>query len=418
VPDTSKSGAAATSSCQLKRNDTAQIVAVDGDVAAVLGWDADDLVGQGSTSFVHPQDQASAVAAWIEMLAEPRSVRIWRGRYRDRDGTWRWVETANENRLDDPSEAVVVSTIARITVEEVNVEEELRAREELLSRLADALPVGIFQFNADVVITFTNDRLHAILRRPAAATMPALFDSLHDDDVTRLDQAVETAMNNAPVDDLELRVSVPTDQDIETRVCQISLRPLTDATGAVTGAIGCLTDVTDAARLRRELEIRATVDPLTGCLNRSAILELLELLLGRPNDTDTGIAALFVDLDDFKSINDQYGHAAGDAVLTETARRLRAAMRGDDQVGRIGGDEFLALCPDLPNQEEAKLIAERLRRSLVGSIFVDDQEIPFRATLGVAWNAPDTTADALIAAADTAMYHAKARRQHLPQSTS
>jgi PAS domain S-box-containing protein len=111
-------------SCRLVRNDAALIIDVEGAIGDVLGWTAEDLIGQASTSFIHPEDQPSAVAAWFEMIGAPGEVRTWRGRYRANDGSWVWVETVNENCLDDPDRPVVVSSMTRFTGEQVGVEEE------------------------------------------------------------------------------------------------------------------------------------------------------------------------------------------------------------------------------------------------------------------------------------------------------
>jgi diguanylate cyclase (GGDEF)-like protein len=180
----------------------------------------------------------------------------------------------------------------------------------------------------------------------------------------------------------------------------------------VSGAIGCLSDVTDAARLRRELELRATVDALTGCLNRAATLELLEMTLRDHAILGAGMAVVFVDLDSFKTVNDRYGHATGDAVLIAAAQRIQTATRERDQVGRLGGDEFLVLCPDVSHAKGLDIVA-RLHRALHDPLTVAHHEIALGASLGIAWTQYETSADALIAEADEAMYAAKATRQSL-----
>src|SRR5262249_48070758 len=154
--------------------------------------------------------------------------------------------------------------------------------------------------------------------------------------------------------------------------------------------------------LRDELEIRATVDPLTDCLNRAATLALVEatLLAGGPD----GTALLFVDLDDFKQVNDVHGHAVGDRVLEVCARRMRSALRGRDRLGRIGGDEFLVVCRDVADPAMALEIAQRLVETVGADVSVDGLVLPVRASVGVAWTADEDDADALIARADTAMY--------------
>jgi PAS domain S-box/diguanylate cyclase (GGDEF) domain len=392
----------------LIRNDVALIVAAEGAVREVLGWSVDELVGLASTTLVHPEDQASAVGAWFDMLGEPGCSRTWRGRYRSGEGTWQWVEATNTNRLDDPDDPKVVSSIIRVTVDEVTIEEELRARKQLLIRLSDALPIGLFQIDVSRHVTFTNDRLHAIIDAAPAATADAQFASVFSDDRDRFESALSAALLDHAVDDLEVRLVVASDgAEAKTRVCLVSLRSLTDDTGAVTGAIGCLSDVTDSVRLRRELQLRASVDGLTGCMNREATLELLDLLLSEDAEVREGIAVAYVDLDNFKQVNDCYGHAAGDAVLVAAVERMQAVLRGDDRVGRLGGDEFLIVCPKVASESAADDLAARLRASMQSTVRVGLSDIQLRASIGLAWTNHEATSDELIARADLAMYSSK-----------
>ncbi len=318
-------------SCTLIRNEMGGIVAAHGDVFGVLGWTADDILGQSSSTLIHPEDQASAISAWLSMIDAPGTSVAWRGRYRSHAGMWRWVESLNTNDLDDPDEPRVTSALRAVTVDQVGIEEELRSRKQLISRLSDSLPVGLFQIDLRRHLTFTNDRLHVIIQTPAAATAEAQFAAVHPDDRERLDTALTAVLADELVDDLELRFQLEHgDRDEhETRVCLLSLRSLTDSTEVVTGAIGCVSDVTDSVRLRRELTVRANVDALTGCLNRSATLETLELALHEASTNGDGLAVIFVDLNDFKRINDEHGHATGDAVLVAASatHAVRAARR-------------------------------------------------------------------------------------------
>lgn len=392
----------------LIRNDAALIVAAEGAVREVLGWSVDELVGLASTTLIHPEDQASAVGAWFDMLGEPGCTRTWRGRYRSGAGTWQWIEATNTNRLDELNDPKVVSSIIRVTIDEVTIEEELRARKQLLSRLSDALPVGLFQIDVSRHVTFTNDRLHAIIEAAPAATADAQFASVLSDDRDRFESALSAALLDHAVDDLEVRLVVASDgAETKTRVCLVSLRSLTDDTGVVTGAIGCLSDVTDSVRLRRELQLRASVDGLTGCMNREATLELLDLLLSEDAEVREGIAVAYVDLDNFKQVNDCYGHAAGDAVLVAAVERMQAVLRGADRVGRLGGDEFLIVCPKVASESAADDLAARLRASMQSTVRVGLSDIQLRASIGLAWTNREATSDELIARADLAMYSSK-----------
>ena len=409
----SESAGAPGPSCVLFRDEMGLIVAASGDVVDVLGWTAEQISGSASTSLIHPEDQTSAITMWLQMLDSPGSAARWRGRYRAGDGTWRWVESLNTNHLDDPDEPRVISELCPVAPEQVGMEEELRSRKQLISRLSDSLPVGLFQIDLRRHLTFTNDRLHVIIQTPAAATMEAQFSAVHPDDRNRLETALAAVLSDESVDDLELRFQLPTVDGEEpgTRVCLVSLRSLTDSTDVVTGAIGCVSDVTDSVRLRRELQIRADFDALTGCLNRSATLELLGRAVSESSANGDGLAVIFVDLDDFKSVNDQHGHATGDAVLIAASRRMRAALRSDDHVGRLGGDEFLVICQRVPSLEHAIEVVNRIEAKLQGTVAVEGHRIELHAALGLAWTHDEVSPDELVARADRAMYKAKQARR-------
>jgi diguanylate cyclase (GGDEF)-like protein len=193
------------------------------------------------------------------------------------------------------------------------------------------------------------------------------------------------------------------------RICQVALRTLRDRAGAVSGAIACLTDTTSSVQLRAQLHQRATYDPLTGCLNRGAVLAHVEQVLLDPS-TGTGLA--YCDVDRFTLVNDRYGHAAGDAVLRERVRRLTTFVRREQVVGRLGGDEFLVVLPDMPSEQAASELGERLRAGLSGPVELPGGAgtVPLEVSVGTAW-ARAGAAAALVAEADAAMYRAKRSTQ-------
>ncbi len=197
--------------CCMVRNEAGVITTVDDSIVALLGWSPDQLTGSPSTTLIHPNDQASAVSAWFDMINTPGSTRTWRGRYRTIEGNWRWIEATNTNRLDDPDHPGVLTLMRPADADFVSVEEELRARDELLTRLSDALPVGLFQIDTNRHIVFTNGRLHQILAAPPAVDLASQFAVVVDDDLARLEEAMEAVLGGHDVDNLELRfrVAVP-----------------------------------------------------------------------------------------------------------------------------------------------------------------------------------------------------------------
>jgi diguanylate cyclase (GGDEF)-like protein len=156
------------------------------------------------------------------------------------------------------------------------------------------------------------------------------------------------------------------------------------------------------------LQTQATHDALTGLWNRGAILELLSKELARAGRTNGSIGIIMADLDHFKRVNDTYGHLAGDAVLRETAQRMRSSMRDYDVIGRYGGEEFLVVVPD-SNLSSTVTQAERLRWAVAEMpISTPEGSIEITMSLGVTAGGGDSlAAESLVRAADAALYQAK-----------
>jgi diguanylate cyclase (GGDEF)-like protein len=156
----------------------------------------------------------------------------------------------------------------------------------------------------------------------------------------------------------------------------------------------------------------AQEDPLTGLSNRRALFDAMDNLFASAKSAGTPTTIMIIDIDHFKQVNDRYGHQAGDAVLLRVAETIEQRLRDRDIVGRIGGEEFLAVLPDTPING-AKRVAEELRETLASSpIIHEQQEIPVTISIGLHHSAQmhqplDT--DSMIASADEALYLAKAR---------
>lgn len=167
-------------------------------------------------------------------------------------------------------------------------------------------------------------------------------------------------------------------------------------------------DVTDGKAKEERMESIARSDPLTGVLNRRGFERDASLRLSESADDATG-ALLFIDLNDFKQINDQYGHEIGDQLLTVAARRLQKSLRSCDIIGRPGGDEFVALVPDV-RPDVAEKLATRLTGSLEKPYLISNKELHCAASIGLAlYPEHANTLTGLLRAADAAMYRAKAR---------
>ncbi len=390
---------------RLWKDDHAVIVKVDEAMTKLLGWSREEMVGRRSTEFIHPDDHSLAIDNWMEMLASPGPGRRVRLRHRRRDESWVWFEVTNHNLLNDPDYRCVITEI-------VDISEEMAAH-ELLEGVAEAIPVGLFQVDADRRIVYTNDRLHEILGVERMGSVEAQLATVTDAYRPALEQAFDQVLGEGLQTDLEVELrSLP---NSEARFCAISLRALSGNDGTINGVIACVADITDSARMREELKRRATFDELTGCYNRASIMRALEadIASGRRHAER---AVAFIDLDRFKAVNDRYGHAVGDELLTIVAERLRAVVRDGDMVGRIGGDEFLAVCPDIGGPDQAMKLAERLAQAQHEEASVAKGSVLARVSIGVAWSSGEgADADALVAQADGAMYESKREGEGRPK---
>jgi diguanylate cyclase (GGDEF)-like protein/PAS domain S-box-containing protein len=390
---------------RIRRNERGIIIDAGDALPAMLGRPHDQLVGHSSVEIITPDDASGAIGSWMEMLANPGQTHRWRGRYIRGDGTLLWVETINENRLIDPDHRDVLSEVIDIS-EEMAAVEGLRSREQLLHRLTEALPEAVIQIDAARRIVHANGRLIEMLGLPIAATIDAQFRGIVAKEWPRLDAAIRRMLGSDGDHDLEIRCGVGS----RLRVFAFTLRGLVDASGTAAGGLICVSDITERSRLRTELEERATLDALTGCHNRASIMGTLHRVLAESVQAGRhGTAVVFIDIDGFKVINDRHGHAAGDDLLILVASRIRDAVRSSDVVGRLGGDEFLVVCPNAGGAGPAR-IGRRIERAITVPAMVSGIELTPRASVGIAWTVGGgADVDRLIAAADAAMYQSKAQ---------
>jgi diguanylate cyclase (GGDEF)-like protein/PAS domain S-box-containing protein len=385
----------------------AVITDIDERTTRMLGWTREQMVGERSSEFIHPDDQERAIAHWMELLSRRDAQRV-RLRHRRADGSWAWVELENQYLpADDPADAVIVTQMSDIS-DEMAAHEAVQQRERLLRRVAESLPIGILQLSADGALVYVNSRLSAILGTDRVDGVADLLDAVPEPDRTALSAALDGALTGGR--DGALEVGFRDRRSGEARVCAVSLVSLGDREGAP-GALLSLTDVTDSARMREELTARATFDGLTGCHNRAATLAFLERSL---QDPATGTAVVFIDLDKLKPVNDTLGHDAGDELLTLTAARLSQVLRRDDIVGRIGGDEFLVVCRGLESPDSALAMGHRVREALVLPAELSAGTVDVAASIGVAWAGPGESVTDLVRLADRAMYVSKQEGRSRP----
>lgn len=188
----------------------------------------------------------------------------------------------------------------------------------------------------------------------------------------------------------------------------ITVTMVPDEHGQPSHYIAVFSDITKLSERRRWLEQRSYFDTLTGLSNRVLLMERLAKAIAEANASGVPLAVAFIDLDGFKEVNDKFGHAAGDNLLVQTAGRLAQALRPSDTLARFGGDEFIAVLPDLKDSTVLPVVMQRLLDASGLPVDLEGTPVKISASIGVAFFPSDASlAEELLAAADAAMYVAK-----------
>ncbi len=218
-----------------------------------------------------------------------------------------------------------------------------------------------------------------------------------------MEQAIESNQTgHLPLDTVLVR------RDGTTVQVEDSAAPIHDRDGQVTGAIIVLRDVSQARTLVLQMAHSAQHDALTGLPNRTLLNDRINKAIAISTRHHRKTAVLFLDLDNFKHINDSLGHHVGDRLLQSVARRLVECVRGGDTVSRLGGDEFVVLLAEVESMDEAASAATRMLRAVASVHSLDHHELQVTTSIGVSFFPADgEDAEALIMNADTAMYQAK-----------
>jgi diguanylate cyclase (GGDEF)-like protein/PAS domain S-box-containing protein len=303
-----------------------------------------------------------------------------------------------------------LATQVSLALESATLAEEVhrRASEERFSSLVQHASDLITVLDADATVVYQSPSIQRVLGYAPEEIVGTRFDRL-------LDLEEKSRLLNLLADGAAYAGSETEVLDCSLRHRDGSLRQfevlhtnlLQDE--AVRGIVLNSRDVSERKAFEEQLAHQAFHDPVTNLANRALFAERVRHAVARSRRENNGLAVVFMDLDDFKTINDSLGHAAGDTVLIEVAKRLTTSIRSSDTAARFGGDEFAILLEDIENAQEAADTAERILESLTDPLQLDQKEIVIRSSLGISVVEGNAGADAeeLIRNADAAMYIAK-----------
>jgi diguanylate cyclase (GGDEF)-like protein/PAS domain S-box-containing protein len=374
----------------------------------MLGYTRDELVGM-RTLDTNPHlseddqrrrfDEAKARGS-DQVIVEPEGRTM-----RRRDSSVFPVEVAR--RYVRIGESEVVVGIARDVSERVRAEGDLKLRNLAIESSVNAILITNNRLPGQP-IEYVNPAFERITGYAANEVMGLNCRFLQGADRSQLEVAtLREAIRNGREAQVVLRNYR---KDGGVFWAELSISPLRDTAGEVTHYVGVMSDITEARNYREQLEHQASHDTLTGLPNRSLLNDRLNLAIAHAHRNRNLLAVAFVDLDNFKVINDSLGHGAGDLLLKITAERLRSCLREDDTVARHGGDEFVLLLNDQSGRESATLIMSRVIERLSQPLTVEGHELTNTCSVGVTLYPQDgTDAGVLLRNADAAMYRAKAQ---------
>lgn len=292
------------------------------------------------------------------------------------------------------------------TIEQDNI--SLKNNNERFRRVASLSPVGIFQLDSALQITYVNQRwrdIHKISRE-----LPDIEEWLNcfsNDDKEKIKLGLSELASSQESIKVEAKITLTNKNQAWV---QLHISAMHDNKSTLIGYLGAVSDISLIKDTQLQMEKLALYDPLTGLANRRLFLDRLENSVVSVSRNHSKVALLFLDMDQFKRINDTLGHDAGDLLLQEVARRLSANVRENDTVSRVGGDEFTILLTDIHNSTDVAIVADKILKTLTQPIKVKGQEILTSVSIGITLT-PDDSIDAnrLLKNADLAMYHAKER---------
>lgn len=383
-------------------------------VGKIYDYSAEEIFGHPISLLVSPchRDEMPTI---LSKIARGKRIENYETVGMRRDGKPIRISLGVFPIKDASSKITSVLWIVRDITDRKRAEEALRKSEELSrSRMAElqviyaTAPIGLCFVDTALRFVSINEKLAAMnglsveehLGRTVCEATPLLVDFSEP----YLRRIIHTGK---PVEGLEIHGTTRAQPGIE-RDWPTYFYPVRDQAGEMLGVNVVVQEITEQKRVEDELRFQTLHDPLTGLPNRMLFLDRLHLELGETRRNHKMLAVMFLDLDNFKNINDTLGHSIGDKLLKKVAGRLKTCIRETDTIARIGGDEFNILLADISHTEDAVPIAKKIMSLFKGPFEIDNEELYVTASIGISICPIDgESAEALVKNADIAMYHAK-----------
>ncbi|MDJ0659373.1 MAG: PAS domain S-box protein [Crocosphaera sp.] len=377
-------------------------------MAEMLGYEIQEIMGKSLFDFIDWEDNIKVdkqIQERCQGIAETHDFK-----FRCQDGTELWTIVSTNPLFD--REGNYVGSLGMITdiSQRKKMEQALYESEQRLE--------GILTSIQDIVWSFDANFSQLIYINPAAQitlgfSLEQLYKNPHlwlqlihrdDQELVHHHRQIVKEIGHT---DYQYRLIR---NDGQTRWLSSRIRCVYDEKGNIIRIDGIDSDITEQKQAEEQLQYNTTHDPLTNLPNRILFMDRLEHAIERQKrHPDFTFAVLFLDLDEFKIINDSLGHAIGDQLLQEIARRLQEGLRSDDTLARLGGDEFTILLEDIEDVKDAIKIARRIHLDLTQPFILEEQDIFINTSIGIALSSSGyEKAAEILRDADTAMYRAKA----------
>lgn len=372
-----------------------------------VGIPKEQLIGASYKLTTPIEDIEKTFKIFNEIYRTGVPVKGLKSRYIDKDGNVRWVELSAFPIRNEKGETIGFRGLGEDITERVQAEEALRKSEERYRTLLEEMDEAYYEVDLRGSFTFVNDALCRLLgytRDEAIGLNYRAYTPQEDwENVYRAYNSVYrtgTSLRWYPMTQLT--------KDGRKIYVENSVLPLRNERGEIIGFRGISRDVTERKILEQKLSEMATHDPLTGLPNRVLLDDRLHMGLAQAQRNGSRLAVMMLDLDWFKRVNDTYGHGVGDQLLKLVAQRLASNLRKSDTVGRMGGDEFVLLLPQIGAIEDATKVAQKILDSFVEPFAINGYKLSITTSIGIAvYPESGDRADVLLTNADTAMYHAK-----------
>jgi diguanylate cyclase len=376
----------------------------------LFGYSAEEIIGK-SITVLFPKERMNEEAYFLRQIKNNKHIKHYETERVHKNGKILNISVSISPIKDIKGQVIGISKIARDITSQKKLQQNLANEHERLRVTLDSIGDAVITTDVDGIIQYLNpvaENLTGFLQEEALGLpLHKVFRIVNEKSRLPVENPIEACISENRIIGLAHQTLLISQNGSEFAI-EDSAAPIHDLNGNTIGAVLVFHDVTMQRKMANEMTYRATHDSLTGLLNRLELEETLTHLISNDREPNINHALVYIDLDQFKIINDTCGHSAGDKLLREVAHVMESCIRSTDKVARVGGDEF-AIIIERCDPESAFRIAEQIRNSIDEYRFQHDgKRFHIGASLGLVlidrqWS--DVTD--LIQAADNACYAAK-----------